>query len=91
MVRKQEMNEFIAEYVKNYDGDSYEASAEQEDIANACKSAIQWADRTMIDRVCDFVIANVYKYGKVKFVDNRATFDFRTNTFLNDLKQVIEE
>lgn len=47
--------------------------------------------RTMLDKVYDFIIANVYKYGKVKFVDNRATFDFRTNTFLNDLKQAMEE
>lgn len=58
MERKQEMNEFIAEYVKNYDGDSYEASAEQEDIANACKSSIQWADKTMIDKVCEWIEEN---------------------------------
>ena len=45
----------------------------------------------MLDKVYDFIIANVYKYGKVKFVDNRATFDFRMNTFLNDLKQAMEE
>lgn len=49
------------------------------------------ADRTMLGKVYDFIIANVYKYGKVKFVDNRATFDFRMNTFLNDLKQAMEE
>lgn len=45
----------------------------------------------MLDKVYDFIIANVYKYGKVKFVDNRATFDFRMNTFLNDLKQAMKE
>ena len=48
-------------------------------------------DRTMLDKVYDFIIANVYKYGKVKFVDNRATFDFRMNAFLNDLNQAMEE
>lgn len=51
----------------------------------------EWADRTMLDKVYDFIIANAYKYGKVKFVDNKATFDFRMNTFLNDLKQAMEE
>lgn len=51
----------------------------------------EWADRTMLDKVYDFIIANVYKYGKVKFVDDRVTFDFRMNTFLNDLKQAVEE
>lgn len=51
----------------------------------------EWADRTMLNKVYDFIIANIYKYGKVKFVDNRATFDFRMNTFLNDLKQAMEE
>ncbi len=48
-------------------------------------------EKELLNKVYDFIIANVYKYGKVKFVDNRATFDFRMNTFLNDLKQVMEE
>ena len=59
---------------------------------HCCESDIEYT-RTgaMLDKVYDFIIANVYKYGKVKFVDNRATFDFRMNTFLNDLKQAMEE
>lgn len=62
----------------------FEARAKDTDIEYTRTNA-------MLDKVYDFIIANVYKYGKVKFVDNRATFDFRTNTFLNDLKQAMEE
>lgn len=62
----------------------FEARAKDTDIEYTRTGA-------MLDKVYDFIIANVYKYGKVKFVDNRATFDFRMNTFLNDLKQAMEE
>lgn len=62
----------------------FEARAKDTDIEYTRTNA-------MLDKVYDFIIANVYKYGKVKFVDNRATFDFRMNTFLNDLKQAMEE
>lgn len=62
----------------------FEARAKDTDIEYTRTNA-------MLDKVYDFIIANVYKYGKVKFVDNRATFDFRMNTFLNDLKQAMKE
>lgn len=55
MTRKEEINDFIANYLEQYNGDSYEAYAEKEDIARACQDAIEWANRTMLDRVCEFI------------------------------------
>ena len=43
----------------------------------------------LINKVCDFIKANSYKYGKVKFVDDKATFDFRTDSLIDDLKENI--
>ena len=51
MKRKEEINNFIADYLKQYNGDSYEAYAEKEDIARACQNAIEWADRTNLDKL----------------------------------------
>lgn len=48
MKRKEEINDFIADYLEQYNGDSYEAYAEKEDIARACQNAIEWADETML-------------------------------------------
>ncbi len=84
MGRKQEMNEFIAEYVNDYDGDSYEASAEQEDIAVACKSSIQWADKTMIDKVCKWL---EQKTKGVKFVCGNCN---SAKEFIQDIKEIME-
>ena len=55
MTRKEEINDFIHDYLEQYNGDSYEAYAE---IARACLNAIEWANRTMLDRVCDWVEEN---------------------------------
>lgn len=52
--RKEERNDFIHDYLEQYNGDSYEASAEREDIANACINAIEWADRTMLNKAIIF-------------------------------------
>ena len=45
--------------------------------------------KQLINEVCDFIKVNSYKYGKVKFVDDKATFDFRTDRFIEDLKENI--
>jgi hypothetical protein len=46
----------------------------------------------MIDKVCAFIEENAYKYGKVIFVnDNKATFDFRTDKFIESLRKAMEE
>ena len=51
MTRKEEINDFIANYLEQYNVDSYEAYAEKEDIAHACQNAIEWADRTNLDKL----------------------------------------
>lgn len=51
MTRKEEINDYIANYLEQYNGDSYEAYAEKEDIAHACQNAIEWADRTNLDKL----------------------------------------
>ena len=43
----------------------------------------------IINEVCDFIKVNAYKYGKIKFKDNLAFFDFRTDSFIQDLKEFI--
>lgn len=53
--------------------------------------AAEWADRTMIDKVCEFIRINAYKYRQLKFVKNKATFDFRTDRLIEDLRKTIEE
>lgn len=58
MTRKEEINDFIANYLEQYNGDSYEAYAEKEDIASACQNAIEWANRTMLDKVCEWIEEN---------------------------------
>lgn len=60
MTRKEERNDFIKSYLENYNGDSYEASAEREDIGTACNAAINWADKTMIEKACNW-LAPVFK------------------------------
>ena len=87
MTREEEIKQAAEEY---YNKVKYLSDLSAFPIA-AFKAGAEWGDRTILDKVCDFIKINAYKYGKVKFVDNKATFDFRTNTFLNDLKQVIEE
>lgn len=51
MTRKEEINDFIANYLEQYNVDSYEAYAEKEDIAHACQNAIEWADRTNLEKL----------------------------------------
>lgn len=56
MTRKEKkINDFVHDYVEHYNGDSYEASAEKEDIAKACVNAIEWADETMLEKACDYL------------------------------------
>ena len=45
--------------------------------------------KQLINKVCDFIKVNSYKYGKIKFVDDKATFDFRTDSLIEDLKENI--
>ena len=90
MTRKEEIEQFANEQVQGAEK-LYGYKYSIKDVKYAFEAGAEWADRTMIDKVCEFIRINAYKYGKVKFIDNGATFDFRTNTFLNDLKKAMEE
>ncbi len=72
MKRKEERTKFITDYLEQYNVDNYEACAEREDIAHACESAIQWADETMIDKVCQWLNNNfrVSSFDSTKIVTN---------------------
>ena len=90
MTRKERIRIEAEDSAFALEGDIGTAPHSREAIIDYFIDIVEWADRTMLDKVYDFIIANAYKYGKVKFVDDRATFDFRMNTFLNDLKQAVE-
>ena len=72
MRRKGERTKFITDYLEQYNVDGYEAYAEKEDIEHACESAIQWADETMIDKVCQWLNNNfrVSSFDSTKIVTN---------------------
>lgn len=42
--------------------------------------------KELIDKVCEFIRINAYKYRQLKFVKNKATFDFRTDRLIEDLR-----
>ena len=63
MERKEEKNKFICDYLKeNYRQDSYESFAESEDIARACACAIDWADKTIIEKACKYISLHQCEY-----------------------------
>ena len=63
MTREELKNKFIGDYLnENYHQDSYEVSAEKEDVARACLSAIEWADKHPKKGLVD--IEKVYDYLK---------------------------
>lgn len=45
----------------------------------------------MLEKVYDFIRINAYKYRQLKFVKNKATFDFRTDRLIEDLRKAMEE
>lgn len=88
MLQKEEINDFIADYLEQYNGDSYEAYAEKEDIARACQSAIEWANRTMLYKVCEFI--------KEKFTETIvgnviSRHETTIKEVINDLRKTVEE
>ena len=87
MNRKEEREQAAWNYINSKNVKSENEQLAFGDFINGA----EWADTTLLEKVWDFITANVYKYGKVKFVDDRATFDFRTLLFLYDLKQIVEE
>lgn len=81
MKRKEEINDFIADYLEQYNGDSYEAYAEKEDIARACQNAIEWAERTLLDKVCEWV-----KKHYIEYAHNRLGQEY----IIEDLRKAME-
>ena len=81
----REMSKFIADYIKQYKCSSYETYAEQEDIADACKTAIQWANKTMVDKVCKWLEQNTKG---VKFVCGDC---HNAKEFISDIRNMMEE
>ena len=86
MTRKEEIEQAAEEY---YNKVKYLSDLSALPITTF-KAGAEWADKTMLDNVCDFIKINAYKYGKVKFVDDRAIFDFRTDRFIEDLRKAME-
>lgn len=80
MTRKEEINDFIANYLEQYNVDSYEAYAEKEDIAHACQNAIDWAGRTMIDKAVKF-FQSKSKHGMI---------EENINEFIKEFCKVVE-
>jgi hypothetical protein len=46
-------------------------------------------ERELLTQICDWLKANAYKYGKVRFTEGGlATFDLRTDSMVADIKEV---
>ena len=86
MLQKEEINDFIADYLEQYNGDSYEAYAEKEDIARACQSAIEWADKTILDRVCEFIKKRFTETIVGNVISKHET---TINEVINDLRKAV--
>lgn len=82
MTRKEEREQASIEY---------HAKPHYEAVNDDFLRGAEWADETMIYKVCEFIRINAYKYRQLKFVKNKATFDFRTDRLIEDLRKTIEE
>ena len=87
MTRKEEIEQAAHKYIQSDIVSPENMQLAFGDFINGA----EWADHTMLDKVCEFIKTNAYKYGKVKFIDSKASFDFRTDTFINDLRKAMEE
>ena len=81
MKQKEEINDFIANYLEQYNG-------EKEDIARACQNAIEWADRTMIERVCEFIKKRFTETIVGNVISRHET---TINEVINDLREYLKE
>lgn len=96
MTRKEERIEASIDYQMSTNpmalgGAAFEDMIRKMNVNHSFVAGAEWADKTMLNKVCDFIKINAYKYGKVKFVDNKATFDFRTDRLIEDLRKVMED
>ena len=88
MTRKEEIEQAAEEYNKSM---SWQWEAPNYPHKEAFIAGAEWGDRTILDRVCDFIKINAYKYRQLKFVKNKATFDFRTDRLIEDLRNTMWE
>jgi hypothetical protein len=51
------------------------------------KEAVEWADKTMIEKACEWIISNMPKYVKA----NRLDVFINNEDMANDFKQAMEE
>ena len=86
MTRKEEINDFIANYLEQYNGDSYEAYAEKEDIACACQNAIEWADRTNLDKLDEAIEKLLSSLRNSNFGDS-----YNIDKLVEDFHKAMEE
>lgn len=97
MTRKEETRKASIEYQMGtkpqaLGGDAFADLIERCNVNPSFIAGAEWADKTMLERACKFIEENAYKYGVVKFVnDNKATFDFRTDKFIESLRKAMEE
>jgi hypothetical protein len=89
MTRKEEVINKAVEFVNNRYCDIGIKTTHEASVA-ACQDIAEWADKTMIDKVCNFIRINAYKYRKIKFVKNKPTFDFRTDWLIEDLRKYMK-
>lgn len=91
MERKEEKNKFISNYLKeNHRQDSYESFAESEDIARACACAIDWADKTIIEKACEFFGEHLGEYISVKNANCGTYINIDGDKLIEDFKKAME-
>ena len=86
MIQKEEINDFIANYLEQYNGESYEAYAEKEDIARACQNAIEWADRTNLDKLDEAIKKLLSSLRNSNFGDS-----YNIDKLVEDFHKAMEE
>lgn len=86
MLQKEEINDFIADYLEQYNGDSYEAYAEKEDIARACQNAIEWANRTNLDKLDEAIEKLLSSLRNSNFGDS-----YDIDKLVEDFRKAMEE
>jgi hypothetical protein len=59
--------------------------------SDLCYMSMEFAYNAALNKICDFIKTNAYKYGKVRFIGDKATFDFHTDRLIGDLKTEIGE
>ena len=84
MTRKEEIKQAAEEY---YNEVKYLSDLSAFPIA-AFKEGAEWADRTMIEKVCEWLEDNIYDYLYINRDFNEADYK---NELIEDLRKAMEE